>query len=183
MHVPNQGQNGPVMKGAVEESCLPERRLTSHQTVWGRGSWSWLGSELSERQKVLPFPDALPRMVKFPASSSACCWKSAVHWFSVYPYCRADRELIWRMGSCWDNVGLPPDHGCDPAKSWAILLGLQTSASGSSDGATASASSHLGQLLSQSCLSAFPAVSKQVTSLLTSVKQTYWLSRDGDRGI
>lgn len=33
MHVPNRGQNGPVMKGAVEESCLPERRLTSHQTV------------------------------------------------------------------------------------------------------------------------------------------------------
>lgn len=33
MHVPNRGQNGPVMKAGVEESCLPETRLTSHQTV------------------------------------------------------------------------------------------------------------------------------------------------------
>lgn len=97
-YVPNEGLHVPVTKAASQRQGLLLICLSGVGDLNPSWVWSWAG--------VRSYCHSQTLLLGCPASgSSVCCWKSAVHWFSVpclsccrRPSCRTELENEQLLG-------------------------------------------------------------------------------------
>lgn len=110
MYVPNWGLNVPVTKAGVEGSCLPETRLTSHQSVWGRRFPVLAGFRAEWEPGAIAAPSCSPLDAQAPSP-----WIFHVltenllspGFLSTHIAGGQAAELSWRMGKLLGQLETP----------------------------------------------------------------------------
>lgn len=99
MYVPNWGLNVPVTKAGVEGSCLPETRLTSHQSVWGRRFPVLAGFRAEWEPGAIAAPSCSPLDAQAPSpwifhvlTENLLSPRFSVYPYSRWPSCRTELE-------------------------------------------------------------------------------------------